>query len=250
MKSSTMMAIAFCGVLAFAVSGCKYDDEPLSGDDIATGTEVPAEGEGVDNAMAGGQDVATDPDAANAGAANAGDLANAGADMSGITDESGVPATGLPFDQDPNYVRCTDVAFEPVYFGFDASNLQPSEMSKIEAVATHLKQTGRVVIVEGNCDERGSNEYNLSSSRATATSVVPTSTTSRSVRFARPRSRVTSSRSALIRRRFRRRATVRRSRPSSVRTRARGARTAAASSRCSRTSKRCLTGPDGLRVHL
>ena len=163
MKSSTMMAIAFCGVLACAVSGCKYDDEPLSGDDIATGTEVPAEGEGVDNdAMAGGQDVATQNDAANAGAANAGDLANAGADMSGITDGDGNPATGLPFDQDPNYVRCTDVAFEPVYFGFDASNLQPSEMSKIEAVATHLKQTGRVVIVEGNCDERGSNEYNLS----------------------------------------------------------------------------------------
>ena len=162
MKSSTMMAIAFCGVLAFAVSGCKYDDEPVPTDDIAQGTEVPAEGEGVDNAMAGGQDVATDPDAANAGAANAGDLANAGADMSGITDGDGNPATGLPFDQDPNYVRCTDVAFEPVYFGFDASNLQPSEMSKIEAVAAHLKQTGRVVIVEGNCDERGSNEYNLS----------------------------------------------------------------------------------------
>ena len=162
MKSSTMMAIAFCGVLACAVSGCKYDDEPVPTDDIATGTEVPAEGEGVDNAMAGGQDVATDPDAANAGAANAGELANAGADMSGITDGDGNPATGLPFDQDPNYVRCTDVAFEPVYFGFDASNLQPSEMSKIEAVATHLKQTGRVVIVEGNCDERGSNEYNLS----------------------------------------------------------------------------------------
>ena len=164
MKSSTMMAIAFCGVLAFAVTGCKYDDEPLSGDDIATETEVPAEGEGVDNAMAGGQDVATDPDAANAGAgaANAGDLANAGADMNGITDGDGNPATGLPFDQDPNYVRCTDVDFAPVYFGFDASNLQQSEMAKIEAVAAHLKKTGRVVIVEGNCDERGSNEYNLS----------------------------------------------------------------------------------------
>ena len=171
MKSSTMMAIAFCGVLACAVSGCKYDDEPVPTDTIAEGTDVPTDGEGVDNAMAGGQDVATDPDAANAGAANAGDLANAGADMSGITDESGVPATGLPFDQDPNYVRCTDVAFEPVYFGFDASNLQPSEMSKIEAVATHLKQTGRVVIIEGNCDERGSNEYNLSLGQVRATAI-------------------------------------------------------------------------------
>ena len=35
-------------------------------------------------------------------------------------------------------------------------------MAKIEAVAQHLTQRpNRVVIVEGNCDERGSNEYNL-----------------------------------------------------------------------------------------
>ena len=164
MKSSTMMAIAFCGVLAFAVTGCKYDDQGVN-DDIADGTEIATDATGneglTDDMAANGQDVATDPNAANNDAlANAN--ANAGADMSGITDENGVPATGLPFDQDPNYVRCTDVDFAPVYFGFDASNLQPSEMAKIEAVAAHLKKTGRVVIVEGNCDERGSNEYNLS----------------------------------------------------------------------------------------
>ena len=159
MKSSTMMAIAFCGLLACAVTGCKYDDQGVN-DDVATATDIGTDGEALNNdgMAANGQDVATDADAANA-AANAN--ANA-ADMSGITDENGVPATGLPFDQDPNYVRCTDVDFAPVYFGFDASNIQPSEMAKIEAVAAHLKKTGRVVMVEGNCDERGSNEYNLS----------------------------------------------------------------------------------------
>ena len=159
MKSSTMMAIAFCGVLACAVTGCKYDDDSLppdGNDTIATGTDV---GTDDPNGLTEGKDVPTDGlDAANGGGA----LANAGADMNGIKDDDGNPATGLPFDQDPNYTRCTDVNFEPVYFGFDASNLQPSEMSKIEKVAAHLKQTGRVVIVEGNCDERGSNEYNLS----------------------------------------------------------------------------------------
>ena len=74
-------------------------------------------------------------------------------------------ASDTSFDQDPNFVRCTDVVFAPVYFGFDASNLQASEMPKIEAVATHLKQTGRVVIVEGHCDEEPntpSPEYMLS----------------------------------------------------------------------------------------
>jgi len=157
MKSSTMMAIAFCGLLACAVTGCKYDDQN-AGNDIAEATDVGTDDNALNGGMAGGQDIATESDAANANGMNA----NAGADMNGITDESGVPATGVPFDQDPNYVRCTDVDFAPVYFGFDASNLQQGEMAKIEAVAAHLKKTGRVVIVEGNCDERGSNEYNLS----------------------------------------------------------------------------------------
>jgi len=160
MKSSTMMAVAVCGVLAFAVSGCRYDDEGVNPDDIAVATDVGTDGADVnEDANAAGKDVATEGADANAANANA---ANAGADINGIKDEDGVPATGVPFDQDPNYTRCTDVAFEPVYFGFDASNLAPAELAKIEAVATHLKQTGRVVIVEGNCDERGSNEYNLS----------------------------------------------------------------------------------------
>ncbi len=157
MKSSTMMAIALCGVLACAVTGCKYDDDPLDGKDIAAGTDIGAEG--TDDLSAKGADVAGADDMANGAGAG---VANAGADIDGIKGEDGSTATGTPFDQDPNYVRCTDVDFAPVYFGFDASNLQPSELAKIEAVAAHLKQTGRVVIVEGNCDERGSNEYNLS----------------------------------------------------------------------------------------
>ena len=155
MKSSTMVAVALCGVLACAVTGCKYDDDALEKNDVAEATDINTDGDPLDGM--GGKDVATvDDDAAKAG------LQNAGADINGIKGDDGQFATGVPYDQDPNFVRCTDVDFEPVYFGFDASNLQQSEMAKIEKVAAHLKQTGRVVIVEGNCDERGSNEYNLS----------------------------------------------------------------------------------------
>ena len=125
--SKTMMAVM--GALALTVAGCKYDDaadaDALSGKDRANGA-------GIDT-------------------------------VEGVTDESGLAATEVPFDKDPNYIRCTDVEFEPVYFGFDASNLSSAELAKIEAVAQHLKDNpGRVVIVEGNCDDRGSNEYNLS----------------------------------------------------------------------------------------
>lgn len=142
MKCSTTMAIICCGALALAVTGCKYDDPNPN-----------------DVADAGTQDVATE---------NTGDDMNAAKDVDTAVDpnadEMGLDkVTGLPFDQDPNYARCTDVDFVPVYFGFDASQLAPSELAKIEAVAQHLQaKPNRVVIVEGNCDERGSNEYNLS----------------------------------------------------------------------------------------
>ena len=157
MKCSMMKAIAICGALAFAVAGCKYDDEAAAGTgDEAVATDVATEGD-----LASGTDVATD-----AGATTAVDTANA--DTTTLTDAIG----NTPFDQDPNYARCTDVDFAPVYFGFDASALPAGEMAKIEAVAAHLQEKpGRVVIIEGNCDERGSNEYNRSLGDLRATSI-------------------------------------------------------------------------------
>ena len=60
------------------------------------------------------------------------------------------------------FARCTDVDFSPVYFGFDSTVVPQGELGKIDAVAQHLtSRPERVVVVEGNCDERGSNEYNM-----------------------------------------------------------------------------------------
>ena len=147
MKCSTMMAILCCGALAFAVTGCRYDDanQDALTDSQATVSDV-ATTDG--DSMNAGKDIETE----NAGGADA------NAEEANLSD-----VTGVPFDQDPNYARCTDVDFAPVYFGFDASQLAPAELAKVEAVAQHLQaQPNRVVIIEGNCDERGSNEYNLS----------------------------------------------------------------------------------------
>ncbi len=61
------------------------------------------------------------------------------------------------------YTRCTDVSFEAVYFGFDSTVVPEGELGKIDEVAKHLDaNNNRVVVIEGNCDERGSNEYNMS----------------------------------------------------------------------------------------
>jgi peptidoglycan-associated lipoprotein len=51
--------------------------------------------------------------------------------------------------------------FTPVYFEYDSAQINDSERTKIEAVAEQLKTGSLNVIVEGHCDERGSNEYNL-----------------------------------------------------------------------------------------
>jgi peptidoglycan-associated lipoprotein len=55
------------------------------------------------------------------------------------------------------------LASQTVYFGFDRSAIQPSEQGKLDAVATYLKNTPNVqLLVEGHCDERGTEEYNRS----------------------------------------------------------------------------------------
>ena len=150
MKCSTMTAIAFCGILALAVTGCRYDDDELANaGDSAQALDVATDGD--EGANATGMDVGTEAD-------KGGDGVDVNADSSSLDSALG----DKQFDQDPNYARCTDVDFAPVYFGFDADALSQSEMPKIEAVAKHLQENpNRVVIVEGNCDERGSNEYNL-----------------------------------------------------------------------------------------
>ena len=52
--------------------------------------------------------------------------------------------------------------FEAVRFDYDSPQLTPSEQGKIDAVVAYLQSNPtHGVIVEGHCDERGSNEYNL-----------------------------------------------------------------------------------------
>jgi len=48
-----------------------------------------------------------------------------------------------------------------VYFAFDSSAIGDSEKPKIEAISQYMKDNPEyVVVVEGNCDERGTAEYN------------------------------------------------------------------------------------------
>ena len=130
MKISMMMVVSAVA-LSFAVSGCKYS----SVNDGKNGA-----GSGLGNAD--GTDITSSIDDA----------------AEGSLDEAGVGER--PFEE--YCTRCTDVEFAPVYFGFDSTVVPHGEIAKIDAVAKHLEDNAnRVVVVEGNCDERGSNEYNM-----------------------------------------------------------------------------------------
>ena len=124
MKFSTILAV-FAVTLAVATTGCRYNKAGKGG------------GAGADGAN--GSDI------------NAQDISAQEGSIAGASEGKFEDLT-----------RCTDVDFAPVYFGFDSTVVPQGELGKIDAVAQHLTdKTDRVVVVEGNCDERGSSEYNM-----------------------------------------------------------------------------------------
>ena len=79
----------------------------------------------------------------------------------GISPDASIPLTGArsidgrPQDRDR-------FAGQTVYFDFDRSSVKPGEVSKVQEVATRfLAEDPRTdLLIEGHCDERGTEEYN------------------------------------------------------------------------------------------
>jgi len=67
--------------------------------------------------------------------------------------------------QPPEYMMehgRSSIQFKPVYFSFDQTVIQPSMRPVIEANVNYMKNHPTIsVIIEGNTDERGTNEYNM-----------------------------------------------------------------------------------------
>lgn len=57
--------------------------------------------------------------------------------------------------------RIPGVEFEPLYFLFDQDLILQTEEYKLNAVVDYLKNNAKAgVVIEGNCDSRGTTEYN------------------------------------------------------------------------------------------
>jgi peptidoglycan-associated lipoprotein len=55
-----------------------------------------------------------------------------------------------------------NAALAPIYFDFDKSNIRAGDAKILDASVAWLKANPKhLVLIEGHCDERGTNEYNL-----------------------------------------------------------------------------------------
>jgi len=60
------------------------------------------------------------------------------------------------------YDRAAAAALKDVHFGFDSSEIRPQDKPTLMAIAAFLQAYPQArLTVEGNCDERGTVEYNL-----------------------------------------------------------------------------------------
>lgn len=49
----------------------------------------------------------------------------------------------------------------PVYFDFDQASIRPDMADRMIQNAEFIKQVPNMVVIEGNCDDRGTVEYNI-----------------------------------------------------------------------------------------
>jgi peptidoglycan-associated lipoprotein len=73
----------------------------------------------------------------------------------------GIPPNDTVHDNWPAHPEILQA--QTIHFDFDKASVKTADQSKLEAVANYLKANpANVVRIEGNCDERGTEEYNRS----------------------------------------------------------------------------------------
>ncbi len=128
------------------VTGTNPNKGPGNGN-VGPGSTLPNTGDGNSNPLTGNNGV------------NGKDLPNTGANGPGLGDGTLKDRPNMEnTDQDR-----TTLQAETVYFDYDKSAVKSSEVPRVQRVAAYLKSNPTAqLLVEGNCDERGTEEYNRS----------------------------------------------------------------------------------------
>ena len=100
------------------------------------------------------------PDVAGSTGLTAGGAWGDGADASALAGKGGAGGAGVSGDWTP-VDPGNNLGFPIVYFGFDTDELAAGETAKLDKAAGYLvKQPSLGLIIEGHCDQRGTEEYN------------------------------------------------------------------------------------------
>jgi peptidoglycan-associated lipoprotein len=78
-----------------------------------------------------------------------------------MTPSPAAPSTAAPTTPPrPSEFQATD-NLKDIFFDFDKYDIRPTDAKTLDTNATWLKSNDNLVLIEGHCDERGTNEYNL-----------------------------------------------------------------------------------------
>ena len=77
------------------------------------------------------------------------------------TPGSGGGSTATPAARPPVSEFAANPNLKDIYFDFDKYDIRPGDAKILDGNATWLKGNDQLLLIEGHCDERGTNEYNL-----------------------------------------------------------------------------------------
>jgi peptidoglycan-associated lipoprotein len=129
-------SLALAVVLSFAATGCKHKQPPITRFPPNNGLNGSTAGNNLDNGAT---------------------LGNSG----GPVPVGG--GEGATFNPDDMAQDRSAFAADTIYFEYDSSAIKGSDQSKLTAIASALQADASAkLLVEGYCDERGTEEYNRS----------------------------------------------------------------------------------------
>ena len=150
MTSLKQVGLVLAALMAATSAGCKTKPKnitPIPGGNASVGGAGGLIGRDNGGKLNSGGDVVTIDETGNIGLSDLGEFEN------------------MLMDRDA-------LAAQTVYFELDRSEIHPDDLGKVEAVAGILAQDAQnKVMIEGHCDERGTEEYNRALGERRALSV-------------------------------------------------------------------------------
>ena len=150
MTSLKQVGLVLIALMAATLTGCKTKPKnitPIPGGNASVAGSGSLLGRDNSGTVNGGGDVVTVDQSGNIGLSDLDEFEN------------------MLMDRDA-------LAAQTVYFELDRSEIHPDDLGKVEAVAGILAQDAQnKVLIEGHCDERGTEEYNRALGERRALSV-------------------------------------------------------------------------------